>query len=53
MALWVEKTHGDAGTEFIAAKIEHLTRSGEQSGVELWREVDRRFWELGARTAQS
>lgn len=52
MALWVEKTHGDAGAEFIAAKIEHLTLSGEQGGVQLWREVDRRLRELGARTAQ-
>lgn len=53
MALWVEKTHGDAGSEFIAAKIEHLTCSDEQGGVQLWREVDRRFRELGAHTAQS
>ncbi len=53
MALWVERIHGDAGAEFIAAKIEHLARSGEQGGVQLWREVDRRFEELGARTAKS
>jgi hypothetical protein len=53
MALWVEKTHGDAGAEFIAAKIEDLTRSGEHGGVQLWRAVDRRFRELGARTAES
>lgn len=53
MALWVEKHHGDAGHEFIAAKIDHLTRDGEEDGAKLWQEVAHRYEQLGERTSHS
>lgn len=49
MALWVEKHHGDAGHEFIASKIDGLTRAGEEDGVKLWQDVAHRYERLGAR----
>ena len=49
MALWVEKHHGDAGHEFIASKIDRLTRAGEEDGVKLWQDVAHRYERLGAR----
>ena len=53
MALWLEKHHGDAGHEFIAAKIDHLTRDGEEDGAKLWQEVAHRYEQLGERTSHS
>jgi|TARA_R100001198_G_scaffold96918_1_gene89671 hypothetical protein len=49
MALWVEKHHGDAGHEFIASKIDQLTRAGEEKGVKLWQDVAHRYEQLGER----
>lgn len=49
MALWVEKHHGDAGHEFIASKIDQLTRAGEEDGAKLWQDVAHRFERLGER----
>ncbi|MEL7689990.1 hypothetical protein AAG591_05385 [Citromicrobium bathyomarinum] len=46
MALWVEKHHGDAGHEFIASKIDQLTRAGEQDGAKLWQDVAHRYEQL-------
>ncbi len=53
MALWVEKHHGDAGHEFIASRIGQLTLSGEEDGARLWKDVARRFEQLGGRTPHS
>ena len=53
MALWVEKHHGHAGGEFIAAKIDQLSRDGEVDGVKLWQEVAHRLDQLGERTSHS
>ena len=53
MALWVEKRHGDAGHEFIAAKIDQLTRDGEVDGAKLWQEVTHRLEQLGERKLHS
>ncbi len=53
MALWVEKTHGDKGAGFIAAKIRRLIQYGEEDGARLWREVARRFEELQAKQSDS
>lgn len=46
MALWVEKAHGDDGTEYILDRIAKLQRDGEEHGVELWSEVFDRFMQL-------
>ncbi|KWV92503.1 hypothetical protein AAG603_05500 [Citromicrobium bathyomarinum] len=53
MALWVEKHHGDAGHEFIASKIDQLTRAGEVNGAKLWQDVAQRYERLGERTSHS
>ena len=53
MALWVEKHHGDAGHEFIASKIDQLTRAGEEEGAKLWQEVAHCLEQLGERTSHS
>lgn len=53
MALWVEKHHRDGGRDFIDAKIEQLTLANEPDGVKLWREVARRFEQLGDNTSRS
>lgn len=46
MALWVEKNHGDAGHSYIEDKIAKLEAHSEAQGVELWRQVAKRFTEL-------
>lgn len=46
MALWVEKTHGSDGPQFIADKIARLRRRGEEGGVALWQDVARHFEQL-------
>lgn len=43
LALWVEKHHGPDGSRFIAEKVGRFALDGERGGVELWREVARRF----------
>ena len=43
LALWVEKHHGANGPRFIAEKVGKLALEGEQGGVDLWREVARRY----------
>lgn len=53
MALWVEKHHGEGARDFIDAKIEQLTLANEPYGVKLWRDVARRFEQLGERTFRS
>lgn len=50
MALWVEKTHGSDGAQFIADKIARLQRRGEEGGVALWQDVARRFEQLSERS---
>lgn len=53
MALWVEKHHGDAGHEFIATKIDQLTRAGEEDGAKLWQDVANRYEQLSERKSHS
>ena len=53
MALWIEKHHGDAGHEFIAAKIDQLTRAGEEDGAKLWQDVANRYGQLSERKSHS
>ena len=43
MAVWVEKTHGTRGPEFIAEQIGRLGLVGDKGGVELWQEVAQRY----------
>ena len=50
MALWVEKTHGSDGEQFIAGQIARLRRRGEEGGVALWQDVACRFVQLRERT---
>ena len=50
MALWVEKTHGSDGAQYIADKIARLQRRGEEGGVALWQDVACRFEQLSERS---
>lgn len=50
MTVWVEKTHGFEGAQFIAEKIARLRRRGEDGGVALWQDVARRFEQLSERS---
>lgn len=47
MALWVEKAHADTGWLFIAQQQDRLLEEGDLAGVALWREVSRRYEQLG------
>jgi hypothetical protein len=47
LALWVERTHGEGGAAFIAERIAHFEAEGTMQAVELWKQVARRFEELG------
>ena len=51
VALWVEKTHADAGWLFIAQQQDRLLAEGDLDGMTMWREVSRRYDELKAMTA--
>lgn len=46
MALHVEREHGAEGPAFIAEQIERNALAGEPAGVNLWRDVARRFDQL-------
>jgi hypothetical protein len=46
MALWVEKTRGEAGWLHIAQEQDRLLTAGDFDGVELWRSVGERFEQL-------
>ena len=51
VALWVEKTHADAGWRFIAQQQDRLLAQGDLDGMAMWREVSMRCDELKATTA--
>lgn len=51
VALWVEKTHGEAGWLFIAQQQDRLLVEGDLDGVAMWREVSRRYEQLGEGTS--
>lgn len=46
MALWAEKTHGDAAWLFIAQQQDRLLAEGDLDGVSMWREVSKRHKQL-------
>ena len=46
VALWVEKTHGEAGWLFIAQQQDRLLAEADLDGVAMWREVSLRFDQL-------
>lgn len=46
IALWVEKTHGEAGWLHIAQQQDRLLAEGDLAGVKLWRAVAERFEQL-------
>lgn len=46
MALWVEKTHEDAGWLHIAQQQGRLLAAGDVAGAKLWRAVGERFEQL-------
>ena len=46
VALWVEKTHADAGWFFITQQQDRLLGEGDLDGMAMWREVSRRYAEL-------
>ena len=46
VALWVEKTHADAGWLFIAQQQDRLLAEGDLDGVAMWREVSKRYEKL-------
>lgn len=43
VALWVEKTHGEAGWLHIAQEQDRLLAAGDLAGVAMWRAVGRRY----------
>ena len=53
MALWVEKTHGDAGWLHIAQQQDRLIAASDFEGVKLWRRVGMRLEELKSDQARS
>ena len=46
VALWVEKTHADAGWLFIAQQQDRLLADGDLDGAAMWRDVSRRYNQL-------
>ena len=46
MAVWVEKTHGRRGPEFIAEQMGRFALAGEKGGMELWKDVAQRYEQL-------
>lgn len=46
IALWVEKTHGEAGWFHIAQQQDRLLAAGDDDGVALWRQVSERYEQL-------
>lgn len=46
IALWIEKRHGNGGWLHIAQQQDRLLAEGDFDGVDLWREVGRRYDEL-------
>lgn len=46
-ALMVERQHGDSAAQFVEARIDALTRDGDQAGVERWRAIGARLFQLG------
>jgi hypothetical protein len=51
IALWLERTHGDAGPEHIAKEVARLAISGDEDGVAMWRAVAERYDRLRERGA--
>lgn len=51
VALWVEKTHADKGWLFIAQQQDRLLAEGDLDGLAMWREVSRRYEQLGQGTS--
>ena len=43
VALWLEKTHGDASADHIAREVARLAASGDIGGVEMWQQVAERY----------
>lgn len=50
VALWVEKTHSDAGWLFIAQQQDRLLAEGDFDGMAMWREVSQRCEQLKSTT---
>ena len=46
MALWVDREHGEDAEEFIAGKVLHFERLGDEGGQKLWMQVSRRYVQL-------
>lgn len=53
VALWIEKTHAEAGWLFIAQQQDRLLAEGDFDGMAMWREVSRRYDELSAPSQNS
>jgi hypothetical protein len=46
IALWVEKTQGEAGWLHIAQQQDRLLAEGDLAGVAMWRAVSERYEQL-------
>lgn len=53
LALSIERKHGSCGSRVIAEKIGALALAGETGGVNLWREVAKRYEALLGEGPQS
>ncbi|QDM41341.1 hypothetical protein [Altererythrobacter sp. TH136] len=49
VALWVERTHGEYGPQYIAEQIGRLALEGDEGGIAMWRSVAERFDQLSER----
>lgn len=47
VALWLEKTHGDAAPDHIARQVARLAAEGNKDGIAMWRAVAERYDQLG------
>lgn len=45
-ALMVHRQHGDRADVYIAERIASLVAAGDEAGVERWREIAARVWQL-------
>ena len=47
--MWVEKTHGERGSEHIARQVAQLAACGDRDGIAMWKAVSERYGKLRQR----
>jgi hypothetical protein len=49
-ALWVEKHHGEQGSDYIASQVTRLALEGDMAGVRTWQAIADRYDTLHQRS---